>query len=135
VNDGTPPRARRGLRAAAAQLAAALVGLGRTRFELATVEFEEARAQTAERVVLILVAGLFFAFAVLAASALLVVLLWDTYRIAALCGVTIVYVLLGLVALWRLAAHRKADAQPFAATLAELERDRAWLASRFGDDP
>ena len=64
----------------------------------------------------------------------MVVLFWDTHRIAALCGVTIVYALLGLAALWRLAARRKTDRAAFAATLAELERDRAWLASRFGDD-
>ena len=134
MNDGTPPRSRRGLRAAAAQLAAALLGLARTRLELATVEFEEARAQAAERLVLGLVAGLFFAFAVLAASMLVVVLFWDTYRIAALCGVTIVYALLGGLALWRLAALRKTDAPAFAATLSELERDRALLMKRFGND-
>ena len=65
---------------------------------------------------------------------LVVVLFWDTHRIAALCAVTIVYALLGLVALWRLAVQRKAETPAFAATLAELERDREWLASRFGGD-
>ena len=34
------------------------------------------------------------------------------------------------MALWRLAERKKTDAPAFAATLAELERDRAWLASR-----
>jgi uncharacterized membrane protein YqjE len=135
VNDGTPPRSRRGLRGAAAQLAAAVLGLGRTRLELAAVEFEEARARASDRLVLSLVAGVFFAFALLAASLLVVVLFWDTYRIAALCGVTIGYLLLGLLALWRLAAQKKNDSPAFAATLAELERDRAWLASRFEVDP
>jgi uncharacterized membrane protein YqjE len=134
VTDGTPPGSRRGLRAAAAQFAAALLGLGRTRLELAAVEFEEARARAAESLVLALVAGICFAFAVLAASLLVVVVFWDTHRIAALCGMAIVYVLLGLVALWRLAVHRKTAAPPFAATLAELERDRTWLASRFEDE-
>jgi uncharacterized membrane protein YqjE len=133
VTNGTPPGTRRGLRAAAAKLAAALLGLGQTRLELAAVEFEEARGRAAERLVLVLVAGLCFAFAVLAASMLVVALFWDTHRVAALCGMTIVYALVGLVALWRLAAQKKTDAPAFAATLAELERDRAWLASRFGD--
>ncbi len=132
MNDGTPPRSRRGLRDAAAQLAAALLGFGRTRLELAAVEFEETRARAAENLVLVLVAVLLFAFAVLAASMLVVVLFWDTHRIAALCGVVVVYVLLGLVAVWRLAVNRKTEAPAFAATLAELERDRAWLADRFG---
>jgi len=110
------PASRRGLRTAAAQLGGTLLGLGRTRLELAAVEFEEARARATERLVLALIAGLCFALAVLAASMLVVVLFWDTHRIAALCAVTIVY------------------APAFAATLAELERDREWLANRFGGD-
>ena len=134
MTDGTAPASRRGLRTAAAQFADTLLGLGRTRLELAAVEFEEARARAAERLVLSLVAGLCFALAVLVASMLVVVLFWDTHRIAALCAVTIVYALLGLVALWRLAVQRKSETPAFAATLAELERDREWLASRFGGD-
>ena len=134
MTDGTAPASRRGLRTAAAQLADTLLGLGRTRLELAAVEFEEARARAAERLVLSLVAGLCFALAVLVASMLVVVLFWDTHRIAALCALTIVYALLGLVALWRIAVQRKTEAPAFAATLAELERDREWLASRFGGD-
>jgi uncharacterized membrane protein YqjE len=134
VTDGTAPASRRGLRTAAAQFAETLLGLGRTRLELAAVEFEEARARAAERLVLSLVAGLCFALAVLVASMLVVVLFWDTYRIAALCAVTIAYALLGLVALWRLAVRKKSETPAFAATLAELERDREWLANRFGGD-
>jgi uncharacterized membrane protein YqjE len=38
------------------------------------------------------------------------------------------------VALWRIALQRKSEKPAFAATLAELERDREWLASRFGGD-
>jgi uncharacterized membrane protein YqjE len=128
------PASRRGLRTAAAQLGGTLLGLGRTRLELAAVEFEEARARATERLVLALIAGLCFALAVLAASMLVVVLFWDTHRIAALCAVTIVYALLGFVALWRLALQKKSEAPAFAATLAELERDREWLANRFGGD-
>ncbi len=135
VTDGAPPGSRRGLRAAVAKFAAALLGLGRTRLELASVEFEEARARASERVVLIIVAGLCFAFALFAVSMLVIVLFWDTHRIAAIGAVAIVYALGGLVALWRLAENSKSGKPAFAATLAELERDRAWLTSRFGDDP
>ena len=134
MTDGTSPRVRRDLKGAAADLAAALIGLGQTRLELAAVEFEEARARTTQNLALVMVAALCFAFALLAASLLVVVLFWDTHRIAALCGVTVVYALVGLLAVWRLAERRKPHAPAFAATLAELERDRAWLASRFGDN-
>jgi uncharacterized membrane protein YqjE len=133
VTAGTPPRTRRDLRSSVAHLASALLGLGRTRLELATVEFEEARARAAENLVLMMVAGLSFAFAVLMASMLVVVLFWDSYRIAALCGVTLVYALIGVLALWRISAHKKTERPAFAASLAELERDRAWLARQFGE--
>ena len=128
---GTTPRPRRDLRGAIGRLASALVEFGRTRIELAAVEFEEARARAAENLVLVLVAAAGFAFALLAASMLVVVLFWDTHRIAALVVMTLVYLLVGVFALWRLSEHKKSDPPAFAATLAELERDRAFIASRF----
>ena len=130
---GTPPRSRRDLHGSVGRLASALLEFGRTRVELATVEFEEARARAAENLVLVLVAAAAFGFALLAASMLVVVLFWDTHRITALCLMTLVYFLVGVVALWRLSEHKKADPPAFGATLAELERDRAFLANRFGD--
>ena len=129
----SPARPRRDLRGAVGRLASALLEFGRTRVELAAVEFEEARARAAESLVLMLVAAAAFAFALLAASMLVVVLFWDTHRIAALVGMTLVYLLIGVFALWRLSEHKKADPPAFAATLAELERDRAFVATRFGD--
>jgi len=39
----------------------------------------------------------------------------------------------GLFALWRVSEHKKAHRPAFAATLAELERDRAFIASRLGE--
>ena len=129
-----PPRSRRDLRGAVGRVATALLEFGRTRIELAAVEFEEARARAADNLVLVLVAAAAFAFALLAASMLVVVLFWDTYRITALCVMTLVYVLIGVIALWRLLQHKKADPPAFAGTLAELERDRAFLASRFASD-
>ena len=121
------------MRGALAQLGSALLGAVATRLELVTLEVDEARTRATEQLVLILVAGVFFAFALLAASALVVVLLWDTYRIAALGGVTVAYLVLGLIALWRLSVKRQAGSPPFAGTLAELERDRVWVAEQFGD--
>ena len=127
----TPPRSRRDLRGAVGRVATALLEFGRTRVELAAVEFEEARARASENLVLVLVAAAAFGFALLAASMLIVVLFWDTYRITALCVMTLVYFLIGVIALWRLSQHKKADLPAFVATLAELERDRAFLAGRF----
>jgi uncharacterized membrane protein YqjE len=133
VTADTPPRSRRDLRGAAGRLATALLDAGRTRLELAAVEFDEARARATDNLVLVLVAAAAFAFALLAVSMLVVVLFWDSYRIAALVAMTLVYLAIGLFALWRVSEHKKAEPPAFAATLAELERDRAYLASRFSE--
>ena len=130
MTDGAPDGTRLGLRDALARLGLSLLSLLRTRAELATLEYHEERDRLVERLVLILVAVLFLAFAVLAASALVVVWFWDTHRVAAMCGVMAVYLLIGIGALWRLRASQRDAAPPFAATLAELDRDRAWLAGR-----
>ena len=130
----TPPRYRRDLRGALVRLTSALVEFGRTRIELAAVELEEARARAGDNLALVLVAAAAFAFALLAASMLIVVLFWDTHRIAALCVLTLFYLLTGAFALWRLSERKKADPPAFAATLAELERDRAFVANRLKNE-
>lgn len=134
MSDGTPGGSGRGLRGALGALGTSFVGLVHTRLELASLEFDEVRARMLARLVLLLAALVSLAFALLVASALVVVLFWDTHRIAALCAVTIAYLLIGLIALWRLSSRTRSDAPAFAATLAELERDRAWLSDSFGGD-
>jgi uncharacterized membrane protein YqjE len=122
------------LRAALARLGAAAVALLKTRADLAAVEFSEHRDRTRTLLILLGIAGFAFAFAAMSATALVVVYFWETYRIAALVGVTLFYLVIGVIALWRLSEHRRADPPPFAATRAELERDRAWLAGHMRGD-
>ena len=122
------------MRGALGQLGASLVELMRTRLELAAIEFDQERERAIEALILVHVAVLSFAFALLAASALIILWFWDSYRIAALCGMTIVYLAIGLGALWRLTRPRRPDDRPFAGTLAELERDRAWLGDELGGE-
>jgi uncharacterized membrane protein YqjE len=132
---GVPPgRPSRGLRGAVEALGGALLGLVHTRLSLAAVELDEVRERAVERLVIVLVAVLCFAFAVLGASALIVVAFWDTNRIAALCVLILGYVAIGLFALWRLAARGKAERPPFAETIAQFERDRVWLTGKPGQD-
>ena len=87
MSDGTPGGSGRGLRGALTELGASLLGLAHTRLELAAVEFDEVIERTVARLVLLLVALMSFAFALLAASTLFVVIFWDTHPIAALCAV------------------------------------------------
>lgn len=132
--DGTPGGARGGLRSALGNLGASIVGLLRTRLELASIELETERSRAITSLVLLHVVVLAFAFALLSASALVVVLFWDTYRVGALCALTIGYIAIGLIALWRFRQPRPPGGRPFEGTLAELERDRAWLADEFGSE-
>ena len=133
MSEGAHLNNRRGLSGALGGLGAALVGLVRTRLELVAIEVDEARIRATEQLVLIIVAGVAFAFALLALSALVVVVYWDTNRIAALFGVVIAYIVVGSIALWRLSVKRKTRSKPFAESLAQLGRDRAWIANELGD--
>jgi len=122
------------LRGALARLGAAALALLRTRADLAALEFSEQRERARTLLVLLGIAGFALAFAAMAASALVVVYFWDTYRIGALVAVTLFYLVVAIVAIWRFSVHRRTDPAPFAATLAELERDRIWLAGHMRSD-
>lgn len=102
-------------------MAATAVALLRTRLELATVEFEEERERIKVMLVLIVVATVFACFAVIAVSVWVVVWFWDSHPLAAIAGVAIFHALIAGGAV--LAMKQQAQGRPFAATLAELERD------------
>jgi uncharacterized membrane protein YqjE len=80
--------------------------------------------------VLVVIATVCSCFALVALSVLVVALLWNSYPFAALCGVVIAYVIIAAVAVLALRRNAHAQARPFAATLAELERDAAALRGR-----
>jgi uncharacterized membrane protein YqjE len=128
--DPVDPQARPsgGLSGAIAQLAATIVGMLRTHLELVTVEFEEERVRTMDLLVMIVVATVFFSFALVVFSALIVVLFWETYPVAAMVCVMLVYLAIGAGAL--LVLRRRIRGRPFEATLAELEKDAAWFRGR-----
>ncbi len=111
-------------------LAATLVATLRTRLELATVEFEEERERTKIMLLLVVIATVFSCFAVVALSVLVVALLWNSYPLAALCGVMLAYVVVAAIAWYAVRQNAQALGRPFAATLAELERDAEGLRRR-----
>ena len=135
MSDGDPRPASGGLRGALARLAASALSLVETRAELAALEFDEARERAKDRLVLVVAAAVCFANGLLGATAFVVVYFWDSYRLAALGAVTLAWLLGGLLAMWRFSVRQQTDPRPFAATLAELERDREWLAKQVRRDP
>jgi len=104
-------------------LVASLLALVRTRVELAVVEFREERERRKQMVLLGIVAGVFFALAALLFALFIVVLFWDSHRIAAAAGVTVVYLAIAVGALASLRTRMRELPPPFEASLAELARD------------
>jgi uncharacterized membrane protein YqjE len=123
-----------GLNDALTRLAAAAVALLRTRAEIAALDFDEAGKRAKERVALLIVGLLCVAVGVLASTAFVIVYFWDTYRLTAFGLITVGYLLVGALALWRFSVRQRTDPRPFAATIAELERDVAWLARKRGSE-
>ena len=119
-----------GLGGALSGFVATTVAMLRTHLELATVEFEEQRERTKLMLVLVVIATMFSCFALVALSVLVVVLLWNSYPLAALCGVVLAYVVIAALALLALRQNARAQSRPFSATLSELERDADALRRR-----
>jgi uncharacterized membrane protein YqjE len=130
--EGAPPGS--GLRHALQQVGSSLFDLIGTRLELAVLEFNEQRERAKSALVLLLVAALFFAFAVIALTALIVVYYRDTHRLIALAAVTAAHLVIAVGALMRLKARESDSTAPCAQTMAEFQRDREWLAGNVRDE-
>ena len=109
-----------------------LGGMASTRAELFSLELGEETARLERMIVLAAVAAVFLAAALLLAAFFVVICFWDTHRVAASAGVTIVYLGAGA---WAASALRRAihdRPTPFEATMAELARDLEMLRGRDG---
>jgi uncharacterized membrane protein YqjE len=117
-----------GMRSAFAELVESFIGLASTRAQLAGIELVEERDRLILRSGLMLAGLLLIAVAALFAGAFVVVLFWDTHRLVAIATVTLVLAVAGALMLLRAKAIGRDAPQPFAATLAELEKDRGRLS-------
>lgn len=109
------------------RLGAAFLGLLHSHVELFGIELQEQKART---VSLLLFAGLALVFALLlliGLSALVLVLVWDSYRLAGILGLCGFYALAALFCGLRLKAAVFDESSPFSATLEELANDRERL--------
>ncbi|WP_213877765.1 phage holin family protein [Pseudomonas sp. dw_358] len=112
---------------ASRRLGAAVLGLLHGHVELFGIELQEQKART---VSLLLFAGLALVFALLALvalSGLVLILLWDSYRMTGMLGLCIFYVLAGIFCGLRLKAAIFDESSPFSGTLHELANDRERL--------
>jgi uncharacterized membrane protein YqjE len=116
-----------GLKPALARLAESLVGLARTRAELAGVELVEERERLLLRVALLVGGVVVVALAALFTGLFIVALFWDTHRLGAIAVVALLYALGGALMIGRSKAIGREGPAPFAATFAEIEKDRVRL--------
>lgn len=113
-----------GLATSLRTLAATFAALLQTRLELLSTEVQEEKQRITGLMlygfaaVLLLVTGCVFL------AIFITVLLWDSNRLLALGVFAAVFLVLGLVALTTVMRHQRAGSKLFAASLAELSRDR-----------
>lgn len=127
--DPSPPSGSRAPGPLRGLLSSAL-GLLQSHVELAGIELQEEKERLRQATVLVVLAVTGFALGLLMLSGLLVVAFWDSHRVLVLTLLTVGYLAMGVGAVVVLRRHLTDQPQPFAATLAELEKDRERLRGR-----
>ncbi len=117
-----------GLKATASRAANSALTLLQTRLELASIELAQERERLYVRLALMFAAVLLMVFGVLGIGVLIVVYFWDTHRIAAVVAPTLLCILVGWVLFRKSQTIGHEGGLPFAATLAEFDKDRAAFA-------
>ncbi len=112
------------------QLADTLLAIVHTRLELLSTEFEEARVRLGLMLAYACAALFCLGIAVLLLVVFVIAWFWDTYRLQSLAGLFGLFVATGLLALNALRRQALGKPRLFAASLAELSKDREQLARR-----
>ena len=104
-------------------ITALAVAIAHNRLNLLSTDLEIARERTVSVLIMVLVALFCLCFGVLLLALFVVVIFWDTHRLAALGGVAGLFVLIGAVCLWRVIKALKSMPATFEASLSELAKD------------
>jgi uncharacterized membrane protein YqjE len=124
-----------GLKPAFQRLVAGGLALARTRLELASVELALERARFTSIVAYAVAGAVLATLAVAALTLLVVAYYWDTHRYEAIAALVAVYGALAAFAFLRASSIVSRQPTPFAASIAELEKDRAILAGERPPSP
>lgn len=118
-----------GLLASLNTLAHTFVGAVQTRLQLLASDVEEQGTRIAQMALLWAIAGFCLALAVVLGAVLLVVLFWETNRIAVLAGLAGLFAAGGIAAAIGAVVLARTRPRAFASTLAELQVDREALGA------
>lgn len=121
-------RPAEGLRPAVSRLAESTLSLVRTRLELLGVELAIERRRLQAMIVFAVAGAILATFCVATVSVLVVAYFWDSYRYPAILGLALLYAILAAIAFARIRTAVHDAPVPFAATIAEFDKDRARIA-------
>jgi uncharacterized membrane protein YqjE len=114
--------------AAAGRIAATMVAMVGTRLELAAVEFQEDARRLLGYLAWTMLAVFLAAGAFMLVALFVIVLFWDDYRLQAIAGMAILFAAGAGLILMKVRAGFQAQTPLFAATLAELRNDVAFVS-------
>lgn len=111
-------------------LSVGLVGIVHTRLELLSTDIAEEREHLIRLLVLVLLALFCLGVGVVLLAMLIVVAFWESHRLLALGGVTGFFLIAAAGMAWLALHWSRTRPRLFAASLAELSKDRQHLTSR-----
>jgi len=111
----------------AGRIATTLVAMARTRLALAAVEAQEETQRVLGYAAWTLLAAFLGAGALMLVALFVIVLFWDSHRLLAIGAMAGVFALAAAAILLRVRAHLAARPRMMAATLAELDKDLAFI--------
>ncbi|MBE9607727.1 phage holin family protein [Chitinilyticum piscinae] len=110
------------------------VGLSGVIAELFSIEVQEAVERWLGHLIWLCILTVFAGLACLLLSVLLLILFWDTYRIATALSLLLFYLFAAAFAGWQLRKRFLAAPTLFAATIEELRQTRGLLVREDGED-
>lgn len=113
-----------GLLSSLRQLTSTLIEILYTRLELFATEIDEERVRIARAMWLAAAGAFCLSLGILLAVLFLVVLFWDTHRLAVLGGLAAGFLLAGITAMFVLKARLSQRVRLFSQSLEELKRDQ-----------
>jgi uncharacterized membrane protein YqjE len=121
-----PAEPTQGILSSLQRLLRTLLSIAQNRLELVLVEVQEERTRVVEAFLLVAGVVAFGCMTLMLITFAVVAVFWENHRVAVLGSLSLLYLVVTLVAYWRL-RHRLKHWPAFSATLAELKKDKAWL--------
>lgn len=116
-----------GLFGSAKRLLCSLTTIVSTRLELLANELQEERLRLTQMLFYALAAFFCFSMGLLLLTVFIVVLFWDSHRLAVLGGLSAIFFASGALLAMSLRSKAQASSKLFSASLGELAKDRAQL--------